>query len=95
MSTTSLPWPSALQKEVPGRIHVALVFPKPREGWPAPFGLALDSHGALAGGLHPEEDGVTSKAGGLAAIFIIFLLLPVVWTKELALSRDQTHKPRQ
>lgn len=57
--------------------------------WPT---CPLGSHGAAAGGLQPKEDGVTSKAGGLLGIFVMFSVLPVIWTKELVLSRGKTHK---
>lgn len=52
----------------------------------------LGSHGATAGGLHPEEDGVTSKAGGPLGTFVIVPILPVIWTEELVLFRDKTQK---
>ena len=52
----------------------------------------LGNHGAMAGGLHPEEDGATSKPGGLLGIFVVFPILPVIWTKEMDLFRDKIHK---
>lgn len=62
---------------------------QPGSAWPP---CLLGSRGARAGGLHPEEDGVSSKAGGLWGIFVLFPILLVIWTKELVLFGDKTHK---